>query len=246
MSMGRIVWGETNFYEEGVDQAALYFTESVVPWNGLISVEEEDTTDISTDHYVDGVRVAVTQVLGDFNAHVEAFVYPREIDEHDIYVDNVTKERFGLTYRTQHSEGYKIHVVYNAFLALPQHGWSTLTDDPTTSNFVWDLHASAVGVPGSSPASHLIIDTRELPEIVDAIANILYGTDSQDPRLPSPQEIFDMYEDAATLRITYNGDGTWTATGPDSMVQDLGDGTFRIASPSAFPINDKAFVIRSH
>jgi hypothetical protein len=46
----------------------------------------------------------------------------------------------------------------------------------------------------------------------------LYGDDENDPYLPTVAQVLEMFESSTLVRITDNGDGTWTATGPDELV----------------------------
>jgi hypothetical protein len=64
--------------------------------------------------------------------------------------------------------------------------------------------------------------------------------------LPDPAELYELYEAATLLRIVYNGDGSYTATGPDSMVQLLDDGLFELSAPSVFLNEQDIFTVSSY
>lgn len=239
-SLMRLNWDEApRFYSEGLDRGVLYTKGTGVPWNGLISVEEQETGETYSDFYLDGVRVRVVQDLGDFTAKLEAYTYPDELTD-------VSTVPFGLSYRTQHGDAYFLHIVYNA-LAIPSSRTlqtTGATQEPST--FSWDISALAESIPGASPAAHLIISSTDTPEVIEAIENILYGSDVAGPRLPPPTEVMDIFESVAVLHITYNGDGTWTATGPDDMIQVHEDGSFTISSPSLYFLDDGRFIVSSY
>lgn len=57
--------------------------------------------------------------------------------------------------------------------------------------------------------SHFIIDTEvAYPETIVAFEKVLYGDDETEARLPSPLEVFDIFEANARFRVIDNGDGT--------------------------------------
>lgn len=230
-------WGQSpSLHEEGLDRGVLYSGTSAFPWNGLIEVAESDTTETLTDYYFDGVRYVVVQNLGEFSAQIDCYTYPFELDSGGIY---------GFSYRVPYADGHKIHLVYNCMFVIQTRTYKTQSDGTDPSSLGWDLHATPIKMPGSNPVSHLIIDTDEYPSVTAAIEEILYGTATTNPRLPTPEEVIDICEAAVVLRITYNGDGSWTATGPDEMVQAHADGTFTLSAPTVHHIDDGSFVVSS-
>ncbi|HMT68918.1 MAG TPA: hypothetical protein PKD16_02085 [Saprospiraceae bacterium] len=238
--MGRLDWASIpSGYEVGVSNAVLYSEGEGLAWNGLMQVDEGASGTQNLDTYFDGRRLVIIQEIGDFEASVQAFTYPDELEEPGI-------QRFGLSYRTQHSAGDKIHIVYNALFKPPDQKWSSVGATISPSIFAWSLQASAVNIPGARPSSRLIIDTADTsPELVELIEGWLYGTPTTDPRLPDPEELVDIFEAATTLRITQNGDGTYTATGPDHIVVLHGDGSFTINAPTLQYLDVGKFVVDS-
>lgn len=236
----RLNWDEApRLYSEGLDRGVLYTKGVGVPWNGLISVDEQETGETYTDYYLDGVRVRIVQDLGDFTAKLEAYTYPDEFTD-------VSTVPFGLSYRTQHGDAYFLHIVYDALAIPSSRTLQTESSIQEASTFSWDISALAQPIPGASPSAHLIVSSADTPEVIEAIENILYGSDVADPRLPPANEVMNICETAAVLHITYNGDGTWTAEGPDSMIQVNLDGSFQINAPSAYLYSQEAFVVTSH
>jgi hypothetical protein len=76
-----------------------------------------------------------------------------------------------------------------------------------------------VDVPGARATSHLIISLDLTgTAAMDLLQAALYGDDENDPYLPDIPAIIEMFESSTLVRITDNGDGTWTATGPDELV----------------------------
>ena len=124
--------------------------------------------------------------------------------------------------------------------------WQTATAGVDPSLFAWDIHGEAVPVPGARPSSRLMLEAPNHPDLLVALEDILYGTDTTDPRMPSPSELVDLYEAYTRLTVTYNGDGSYTVSGPDNMVTLLEDGRFQIDAPSVFFLKEDVFVVRSY
>ena len=246
--MSRIItWGDgPRLFDQGIDRGVLYLDGSGVPWNGLVSVDEKEAGSVDTDYYFEGNRLWVAQEVGDYRAVVSAYTYPDVFSEYNGYSEREQYQRFGFAYRTQYADGYKLHIVYNALVSNNPKEWRTLKSNAEASLFSWDISTSSVEIPGARPASRITIEVGTNENVLSTIEDILYGTDVEEPRLPDPAELYELYESATRLRIIYNGDGTYTATGPDDMVQDFGDGTFRLSSPSLLLGNEDIFTISSY
>lgn len=232
----RLEWRNRTL-EDGLDRGVLYLAGSAVPWNGLISVAEKDSSQIIYDQFLDGIRYMIVQNLGDFEATIESIGYPKEILEHDL---------FGFSYRVNYGDGYKLHLVYDATFQAPQLQSKTLaaSGDPDPYSIVANSVPDIVA--GSARSSHLVFDTTAYPEISDRVTDILYGTDTTEPRLPTPDELRAICESAAVLSIIQNLDGTWTATAPDDILTVNADGSFTITAPSANPYDENSFVVTSY
>lgn len=245
--MARLEWGELPaLYERGVDQGVLYLEEGAQPWNGIVKLDERDTGSIDAEHYYDGRRLHISQDLGDFEGTLTAFTYPDEFAKYNGYSETETYKQFGLSYRTEHGPGYRIHIVYKALLRIKTRDWQTLSNQTSPVTFDWDIFGSSVPVPGASPTSRVTIESASSTQAFSQLEDILYGTDSTEPRLPAPSEIVDIYEDLAWFRVRHGADGTYTVEGTDDAVQDLGDGQFRLNAPSVFELDDGEFLARSH
>lgn len=245
--MTRLAWGDPSgrLYDTGLDRGVLYLDGTGVPWNGLVSVDERESGAVNTDHYFDGRRLHISQENGTFEAAISAYTYPDAFAEYNGYSEDETYKRFGFSYRTQYGDGYKIHVVYNALVRDDARSWSTVGGRPDPSLFRWDIYGSAVPISGASPAARLTLGAPT-EGVLSLVEDILYGTDSSAPRLPDPAELIELYESATMLKVTYNGDGTYTVSGPDHMVSELPDGRFQIDAPSAFLIDEGIFVVNSY
>lgn len=243
----RLGWDNSGekFYETGVDRGVLYPSSGIgVPWNGLISVKEAPSeSDVSTN-YVDGRKYRTRHTPGAFAATVEAITFPDEFEE---------QKPFGLTYRTKIGtditgldHGYKLHLVYNALAAPVSKDYSTLNSSPEALPFQWDISTTPIRIAGAQPSAHLIVDTTKAYSwTVEAFEALLYGTEEHAPVLPSPESVLELFDANAIVKITDNGDGTWTAEGPDEVIQMLDPSTFQISWASAVYIDSDTYSISS-
>lgn len=237
--MTRILWdeGERDYFA-GVDRGVLYLPDgTAVPWNGLISVDENAESDDVEAIYVDGLPRIQLQSDADFSAHVESFTYPEELDDEAI---------FGFSYRVNRQIGYQIHLVYNALFVPGSTTKTTLSDDPDISTMAFDLSASPVQILGLRPTAHLVIDSNSAyPAAIADVEKALYGDETTQPSLPSPSALINIFDQHAVLVVIDHGDGSWTATGPDSAIVMLDSTTFQITWPSATYIDDDTYTLRS-
>lgn len=249
--MGKLTWDDRT-YEDGIDKSVLYLLNKAVPWNGLVSIDENDSGEVdTTTHYYDGQRRRLTLDAGNYSATINAFTYPEEFYEYDGYnshLDNQARKLFGFTYRTNDGDGYKIHIVYNAVANPSSRANKTLDASSNPSVFTWDISTTPEPFKWTRPGTHLVIssNTVRYQQPLDILESWLYGTVFADARLPSPDEIEELFESYTVMRISYNGDGTWTAAGPDDMVHLLNVNTFEIQTESAYYILDYAYTVNSY
>ena len=82
-------------------------------------------------------------------------------------------------------------MVYNATANVSSRDYESVNDSPEAIEFSWDFNTSPVPVPGFKPSAHIIIDsTKTKPEKLKALEDKLYGNDTTEPTLPSPEEVF--------------------------------------------------------
>lgn len=258
--MTKLSWGNPGdrLYEAGIERGVLYpeLGPGVV-WNGLVSVKESPSDVDATASYQDGAKYNNRQTLGSFAASLEAFTYPDEFTPHDGVTDYGVAQQhrkpFGLSYVTGigndiagASHGYKIHLVYNALATPSKKNYPSLSDNNDTAFFIWDLSTTPLKVLDGIYSAHLVIDTtKAYPWAVKALEEILYGKDYYPARMPSTTEIMDLFEDASIVQITDNGDGTWTADGPDEYVYFVSDTSFAIDWPTAVYIDQNTYTVAS-
>lgn len=242
--MTRLDWAKSSddIYESGVDRGVFYPDDGFgVVWNGLLWVAEKPTGATLTPYFIDGAKFLSEQSPEAFMATITAYMYPDALDSADGSI-------FGLSYRTMigSEEHYKLHIVYNMLAAPSLESFNTLNATPDAMQFSWDATTVPVAIFDHRPSAHLIIDTRTAYAwVVSALEDMLYGTDSLAPYLPDIDVVLALFEEGSILKITDNGDGTWTADGPDEAVYMTDATVFEINWPSAVPIDAISYTVRS-
>ena len=211
--MSKIVWdaiGEHTF-ETGVRNGVLYLQgvegtyNTGVAWNGLTSVSESPEGAEATDLYADDIKYLTLMSAENFKATIEAYTYPVEFEECDgsatiakgVVIGQQSRKPFGLCYRTAigndtdgNEHGYKLHIVYGCQASPSEKQYSTINDSPEAITFSWEVNTTPVNVNGKKPTATLIIDSTKADKAkLTALEAILYGSESEEPRLPLPDEI---------------------------------------------------------
>ena len=208
----KITWDKSGerYYETGVKRGVLYVMDkgaygNGVAWNGLTAVTESPSGAEASPMYADDIKYLNLYSAEEFAATVEAYTYPDEFAECDgsaeiapgVTIGQQKRKTFGMCYTTVlgndtdgNDYGYKIHIIYGANAAPSEKAYATINDSPEAITFSWELSTTPVEVAGHKPTASLTIDsTKTTPEKMKAIEDILYGTESQEPRRPLPSEI---------------------------------------------------------
>jgi hypothetical protein len=263
--MSKLAWDQSGerFYEVGADRGVLYTSAGGVPWNGLVSVNEAPSASETEAVYIDGVKYANASSIDEtFDFTIEAITYPDEfgvcegtVIEDGIIYDNQPVQPFGFSYRTLIGnevsgvdKAYKIHLVYNCYASRPDKSFATMDDSSDIAPFTWDVTTVPPdAVTGCKESSHFFIDTREIPfpQMLAEFEAILYGSETTEPRLPTPAELALFFADWFILRVTVNEDGTWTATGPDALFNFPTADSFEITWDSVVYLDADTYTISS-
>jgi len=263
--MTTLVWDKTGtrFYQTGIDRGVFYPQGgSGVAWNGIVSVDEDSTTELKS-FYLDGVKYLDNLLPGDFSGKLKAITYPDEFDQVNgiaspadglLYYDQPFKS-FNLSYRTRVGNdldgtdyGYKIHLLYNIVANPDLYTFDTLKEQLQPIEFSWALTGTPPVNPsakGYRPTVHISIDSNDTsPDILQAIEDILYGTDTTAPHFPSISEILGLFQSIGALIIVDNGDGTWQAIdASDNYITMLNSTTFQIDGADATYLNPTTYTI---
>ena len=210
--MSKLIWDQTGerFYETGVKQGVLYVQEGGtyakgVAWNGLTAITESPSGAEATPLYADDIKYLNLMSVEEFGATIEAYTYPDEFAECDgsaslvdgVYLGQQPRKTFGLSYRTTigndvdgNKKGYKLHLIYGALAAPSEKGYATINDSPEAITFSWEVTTTPVSVDGFEPTASITIDSLKADAAkLKALEDILYGTESEEARLPLPNEI---------------------------------------------------------
>lgn len=219
--MPKIVWDNTGerLYETGVRNGVLYPIQTDgayskgVAWNGLISVTESPSGAEATPLYADDIKYLNLISAEEYGSTIEAYTYPDEFAECDgsasiatgVNIGQQPRKTFGMCYRTvvgndvEHDNyGYKLHLVYGALAAPSEKAFSTINDSPEAITFSWEVSTTPVNVTGFKPTASLTIDSTKVDAAkLASLEAILYGSESEEARLPLPDEIATLMSDEA-------------------------------------------------
>ena len=240
--MSKLIWDEDEkrTYETGVSKGVLYPVQDDgkyslgVAWNGLTAVTESPSGAEATPMYADNIKYLNLISAEEFGATVEAYTYPQEFEACDgsaeiqpgVCIGQQDRKKFGMAYRTVlgnndkgNSYGYKVHLIYGATAAPSEKAYNTINDSPEVITFSWELSTTPVSVENMKPTASVTIDSTKVPkEKLEILEAILYGSESENPRLPLPDEIAEIFkEEIRTLEATpsvINGASNVSITDP--------------------------------
>lgn len=262
--MTEIVWDDpgSRVFETGIDHGVLYLDDNTgVPWNGLVSVNESLSDQTVTPLYYDGVKTEDYVRPADYSATLSAFTYPDEFLNYEgiveatpgFFLTSQRPKKFGLSYRTKVGNdnegidlGYKIHLLYNLTATIDTKNYQTISDSTTPFTFAWKI-SGVPGIPsGFRPTSHLIFDSRFMESrLLESLEEGLYGTSTTPPTLPAFNDLVDQVVNYRLIKITDNGDGSWSATGPDDLITMLSSTEFQIQHANAVYTDADTYQITS-
>jgi hypothetical protein len=210
-------------FETGVDHGVLYIPDedgeytNGVAWNGLVTITQSPTGAESNKTYADNIVYGNLISVEEFEATLEAYTCPQEFYEFDgmatvangVRVGQQLRRPFGLSWRTLMGNdvlgttyGYKIHLGYGLSASPSEKAHTTVNDSPEMTNFSWDLTSvptAFLDYPDLKPTSVLEIDSTTVdPTALAALELILYGDTGVDPRLPTVDEVANLFAGTAT------------------------------------------------
>lgn len=215
----KLEWDKTGerMYETGVSKGVLYpLSEGAynkgVAWNGLTAVTESPSGAEATPLYADNIKYLNLMSTEEFGATVEAYTYPDEFAAcngeaslaEGVTIGQQKRTTFGMAYQTKVGNdldpeaGYKIHLIYGALAAPSEKAYATVNDSPEAITFSWELTTTPVEVTGFKPTASLVIDSTKVEASkLAALEAVLYGSESEEARLPLPNEILTLIGQAA-------------------------------------------------
>lgn len=228
--MAKLVWdalGE-HFYETGVDHVVLYRLDANnayskgYAWNGVSSISESPSGGDANPVWADNIKYLNLRAAEEYGSTIECYQYPEEFAECNgegqpasgISIGQQTRKTFGLSYRTiigndaaGNDYGYKLHLVYGCTASPSEKSYQTVNDSPEAGTFSFELSTVPVAIPGYKNTAILTIDSTKVDgTALAALEALLYGGDSTEPTLPSPETVL------TTLGLTYSEQtGKWSA-----------------------------------
>ena len=215
--MAKLVWDQTGerLYETGVKNGVLYVQESGaypkgVAWNGLTAVTESPSGAEATPLYADDIKYLNLISAEELGATIEAYMYPEEFAAcngeanlaEGVVMGQQARKTFGLCYRTTlgndtegNDYGYKLHIIYGCLAAPSERAYATINDSPEAITFSWEVTTTPVPVTGGKPTASITIDSTKVD--ADKLATLeatLYGSESEEAKLPLPDEIAAMFK----------------------------------------------------
>jgi hypothetical protein len=116
------------------------------------------------------------------------------------------RKPFGLCYKTavgdansedvDINEHYKLHLIWNATASPSEKSYQSVNENPDASTFSWDLTTTPMTVTNYKPTASMEIDNTKVADKtkLTALLDILYGTTSTEPYLPTPDTIINMFK----------------------------------------------------
>lgn len=266
--MAKMKWDQIGdkIVEAGVDKGVLWLPHLSyvgIPWNGLISVADKTPEYKTQQLYFEGNRYMGAQRLGAFSGTIQAVTYPDDFEEVfktlDIFdgltADNQAAKPFNMSYRTLlgndksgFDHGYKIHLLYN-LIAIPQNYTSeTIAESSSPTLFSWDVNSTPVDLSELefSQTAHAVIDSRySPPDWLTMVEETLYGTDTTPSTIPTLEDLINSALYFDKMVIIDNGDGTWTAIGPDDRINMISSIEFELLEMNSVVLTTDSFLVSS-
>lgn len=218
--MVKLKWDQAGerLYETGTSKGVLFPQDTTgaypkgVAWNGLVSVKKSNDGAEETPLYADNMKYLSLMSAENLKGSIDAFTYPEEFEACDgsaavnpgVYVGQQNRVPFGLVYSTivgndtqGNAYGEKMHFIYNAKVSPSERAYETVNEDPTALTFSWEFSTtpedlSAIGL---EPSAGLTVSSVEVgAEKFKALQDLVYGTETQEPKLPTIAEIIALTE----------------------------------------------------
>ena len=213
--MAKLKWDQTGerFYETGTSKGVLFkqkkngdYAEGVA-WNGLVGVSQNPDGAEENPLYADNIKYLSLFSAENNKGTIRAYTYPEEFEECDgsvaiapgVHVGQQNRVPFGLVYSTVVGNdtegsgfGEKMHFIYNAKVSPSERAYETINEDPDAIELSWDYTTTPVDLSdlGLDPSAGVTVSSVEVGEDkFKALQDLVYGSNSQEPTLPTIQEI---------------------------------------------------------
>lgn len=209
--MAKIQWdkaGEKEF-ELGTDRGVLFVATDEdsygvgVPWNGLVGVSESpeggEPSEIYADNIIYGVLVSPEKLkltIEHFSSPPEFYACDGCAMEGGVLITGQPRTPFAFSFRSKlgnditPESGYKLHLVWGCRAGVAERGYKTIGDSPEVITFSRPVSTLPVSMADGKVTAELIIDSRFTdPQGLADLEAMLYGTDSVEPEMPTPDDV---------------------------------------------------------
>lgn len=213
--MSKMIWDNIGerLYETGVEQVALFPQESGaypkgVPWNGITALNLTPSGAEATSLYANDSKYITLMSVEELGGTIEAYTYPDEWMACDgsaevapgVYIGQQARNTFGLAAKTLIGNdtegtkyGYKLHLIYGGSASPTEQAHATVNDSPEAATLSWEFSTTPVATEGYKPTSYMCIDSKKVDAAkLAALEAIIYGSESEEPRLPLPNEVIQL------------------------------------------------------
>lgn len=216
--MVKLVWDQIGerLYETGTSKGVLFpqaadgSYEPGVAWNGLVSVKKSNDGAEENPIYADNIKYLSLFSAENLKGSIDAYTYPDEFEACDgsaavnpgVYVGQQSRKPFGLAYATivgndtqGNAYGEKLHFIYNAKVSPSERAYETVNEDPSAITFSWEYSTTPNDLSdiGLEPSAGITVSKTEVGEAAfKALQDLIYGTETTEPSLPSIQEIIEL------------------------------------------------------
>lgn len=213
--MAKLVWDKVGerTYETGVSKGALFVQDNQgvygegVAWNGLTNVSKSNDGAEENPLYADNIKYLSLFSAENHRGTIEAYTYPEEFEECDgsatvnpgVFVGQQTRTPFGMAYTTivgndtqGNRFGEKLHLVYNARVSPSERAYETVNEDPDAITFSWEYTTTPVDLSDLDlePSAGITVSKTDVgADIYKQLTDMVYGTEAEEPTLPSIEEV---------------------------------------------------------
>lgn len=223
--MSKLEWDQPQkrHYHTGVSNVVLFVQnrygeyEKGVAWNGFTGIDDNASGGEVNAIWADNMKYAVIQSAEDLEGKLDVLQYPIEFAQCNgeyqpvpgLFFTSQPRRAFALVYRTEigtdtdKEAGHMLHFLYGARVKPSTAERSTINDNPDAAKFSFDFYTVPIKIPGYKPSSKVQVNSLRCSlGQMNAIENIIYGTDHSEPRLPFPEELFEIVNEVFLLNAS--------------------------------------------
>lgn len=218
--MSKMVWDQTaqRLYETGVEQVALFVQNqgsygAGVAWNGVTALNITPSGAEPTALWANNRKYLNLMSAEEIGATVEAYTYPDEFMACDgsatvapgVYIGQQARKSFALAGKTLigndtegNKHGYKLHLLWGCLASPSEKAYATVNDSPEAITLSWEVTTTPVEVEGYEATAYMCIDSTKTDAAkLKALEAKIYGSESEEPAMPTPAEVISMMAEAA-------------------------------------------------